>query len=66
MAHEDNSFHDLFSDNDAWCTWCVIALVGHTSTQRMQTMWHGVSTAIVSNGEMNGSRCKHTAMQAPH
>jgi hypothetical protein len=37
-------------------TWWVIALVGQTSAQYMQAMRHGVSTAMVSNGEMNVSR----------
>jgi hypothetical protein len=44
----------------------AIALVGQTSTQRMQAISQGASIAIVSKGEMNGWRCKHTATHAPH
>jgi hypothetical protein len=31
----------------------------------MQAIAHGAATAIVSNGDTNGSPCRHTATHAP-
>ena len=43
-----------------------MAVTGHTFSQLMQTIRHGLSTAMVSKGEMKPAACGQTATQAPH
>jgi hypothetical protein len=43
-----------------------MVVTGQICSQAMQTMWQGVSMAMVSNGEMKPAGCGQTATHAPH
>jgi hypothetical protein len=47
-------------------TWWEMVLTGHTASQNMQAISHGVFTAMVSKLLIKPASCGQTATQAPH